>query len=57
MKSIFKKLSEEDKFSRNFACWCSNHSGSSKMKKDNRREARNKLKELLKDDINDENLK
>ena len=54
MKSYFKKLSYESKFSRRFACWCSNHSGASKMKKSNRQEARNKLKEELKKDIDSE---
>jgi hypothetical protein len=54
-KSEFKKLSYESKFSRRFACWCSNHSGASKMKKSNRREARNKLKNELKQSIKKEN--
>ena len=54
MKSHFKKLSYESKFSRRFASWCSNHSGASKMKKTNRQEARSKLKEQLKKDISSE---
>lgn len=52
MRSEFKKLSFESKFSRKFACWCSNHKGVSKLKKANRQEARNKLKQKLQDDLN-----
>lgn len=51
MKSEFKKLTDENKFSRKFACWCNNHCGISKLKRANRQEARNKLKEKLKKEI------
>lgn len=53
MKSYFKRQSYESKFSRKFACWCSNHSGIAKLKRDNRQEARNKLKQQLKDEVED----
>jgi len=44
MRSIDKKLTEEDKFSRKFACWANNHKGWSKTKKRNRRLARRKIR-------------
>jgi len=50
MKGYFKRLTYESKFSRKFACWCQNHSGISKLKKSNRREARAKLKRELKNE-------
>lgn len=44
MRSIDKKLTEEDKFSRKFACWANNHKGWSKTKTRNRRLARRKIR-------------
>ena len=44
MRSINKRLTEEDRFSRKFACWANNHKGWSKTKKRNRRLARRKIR-------------
>ena len=33
MRSVMKRLTEEDRFSRMFACWANNHKGWSKTKK------------------------
>ena len=44
MRSVMKRLTEEDRFSRMFACWANNHKGWSKTKKRNRRLARRKIK-------------
>lgn len=44
MRSIDKKLTEEDRFSRKFACWANNHKGWSKTKTRNRRLARRKIR-------------
>lgn len=43
MRSIMKRFTKEDKFSRMFACWAHNHKGWSKAKKLNRRLARRKI--------------
>lgn len=51
MRNIYKKLTEEDKSSRRFACWAINHGGFSKYKRQNRRLARRKLKKNLKDEL------
>lgn len=48
MKSYFKKLSEEDKFTRRFYACFANHSGGfAKYKRENRRHARRRLKAEL----------
>jgi hypothetical protein len=47
MRNYNKKNTFESKFSRKFACWCNNHSGISKLKRFNRQQARNKLKNQL----------
>ena len=44
MRNIDKRLTEEDKFSRKFACWANNHKGWSKTKTRNRRLARRKIR-------------
>ena len=44
MRSIDKRLTEEDRFSRKFACWANNHKGWSKEKTRNRRLARRKIR-------------
>ncbi len=44
MRSIDKRLVNEDKFARKYACWASNHDGWSKTKKRNRRLARRKIR-------------
>jgi hypothetical protein len=44
MRSIDKRLTEEDRFARKFACWANNHKGWSKTKKRNRRLARRKIR-------------
>lgn len=44
MRSIDKRLTEESKFSRQFASWANNHKGWSKTKKRNRRLARRKIR-------------
>ena len=44
MRSIDKRLTEEDRFARKFACWANNHKGWSKAKKRNRRSARRRIK-------------
>lgn len=43
-RSRLKRLTEEDRFARRFACWANNHGGWSKTKKRNRRIAKRKLK-------------
>jgi hypothetical protein len=43
-RSRLKRLTEEDKFSRRFACWANNHHGWRKAKKQNRRIAKRRLK-------------
>lgn len=50
MKSYFKKLSEEDKFTRRFyACFANHPGGFAKYKRENRRHARRRLKEELRE--------
>lgn len=44
MRSVDKRLTEENKFSRQFACWANNHKGWSKTKKRNRRLARRRIR-------------
>ena len=44
MRSVDKRLTEEDKFSRQFATWANNHKGWRKTKKRNRRLARRKIR-------------
>lgn len=44
MKAYRKRLTYEDKFDRNYSCWCLNHNGWSKCKTHNRRKARRKIK-------------
>lgn len=47
-RSYHKKLSKEDKFGRKYYCCFYNHSkGLSKLKKENRRRERRKLKEEI----------
>lgn len=43
-RSDLKRLTEEERWSRRYACWAQNHKGWSKTKKRNRRVARQKLK-------------
>ncbi len=43
-RSDLKRLTEEDRFVRAFACWANNHKGWSKTKKRNRRLARRRLR-------------
>lgn len=43
-RSRLKRLTEEDRFARRFACWANNHGGWSKAKKQNRRTAKRRLK-------------
>lgn len=48
LRSEFKKLSFEDKFSRQYACWVRNNPKAwSWFKRQNRRIARNKLKNMV----------
>ena len=47
MRSQFKKITYESKFDRKYCCFCINHGGISKIKKSNRRLARQKLKRQL----------
>lgn len=49
-RSDLKRLTEEDRFSRWFATWASNHGGWSKAKKMNRRLAKRKLKRRVDDE-------
>lgn len=46
-KGFWKRLSCEDKFDREFACWAANHKGWRKYKRGNRRAARRKLKKAV----------
>ena len=50
-RSDLKRLTEEDRFSRAFACWANNHKGWSKTKKRNRRLARRRLKRREDDEV------
>ena len=43
MRSRLKRLTEEDRGSRRWACWANNHHGWSKAKKMNRRIAKRRL--------------
>ena len=43
-KSRMKKMTEEDKFDRKFACWACNHHGWRKYRIRNRRKAKRHLK-------------
>ena len=43
-RSVLKRLTEEDRFSRRFATWTFNHDGWKKYKRTNRRIAKRKLK-------------
>ena len=43
-KSRMKKMTEEDKFDRKFACWANNHHGWRKYRIRNRRKAKRHLK-------------
>ena len=56
MRSVMKRLTEEDRFSRMFACWANNHKGWSKTKKRNRRLARRKIKRGEWEGADDERL-
>ena len=49
-RSDLKRLIEEDRFSRRFACWAQNHKGWSKTKKRNRRLAKRRLKRRADDE-------
>lgn len=53
-RSRLKRLTELDRFSRNWACWAKNHKGWRKYKHTNRRIAKRKLsKQLYKEETND----
>lgn len=54
-RGIFKKLTYEDKFDRNYACWVKNNPrGWAWWKKKNRKEARQKLKKELRSVIDEQ---
>lgn len=51
-KNIYKgKLDYQSEFSHRFACWANNHNGWAKMKKDNKRIAKKRLKREWKSDV------
>ena len=50
-RSDLKRLTEEDRFSRWFATWASNHGGWRKAKKMNRRLAKRRLKRRADNDF------
>lgn len=50
-RGIHRKLTYEDRFDRDYACWANNHGGWSKAKTQTRREFRAKLKEEPKKEI------
>lgn len=45
-RNIYRKITYEDRFDRNYACWANNHKGWSKYKRENRKRAREKLRDL-----------
>lgn len=49
-RSDLKRLTEEEKCSRRYACWAQNHKGWSKTKKRNRRRAKRRLKRRADDE-------
>lgn len=52
-RSLFTKLTYEDKFGRKYYCSLNNHtSGLAKMKRENRRMSRRKLKKMIDTNIN-----
>ena len=56
MADLLKKLLPfQSEFSHRYACWANNHNGWSKMKKKNRKLAKNRLKREV-DKIVDESL-
>lgn len=51
-ENIYKgKLDYQSEFSHRFACWANNHNGWAKMKKDNKRLAKKRLKREWKSDV------
>ena len=53
-KSRMKKMTEEDKFDRRFACWANNHHGWHKYRNMVRRKARRMLKAEMTQEIREE---
>lgn len=54
-RGIFKKITYEDKFDRNYACWVKNNPRAwAWWKKKNRKEARQKLKKELRSVIDEQ---
>lgn len=55
MADLFKKmLPYQSEFSHRFACWANNHMGWAKMKKANRKQAKNKSKQIMKKEMQQE---
>lgn len=55
MVDLFKKmLPYQSEFSHRFACWANNHMGWAKMKKANRKQAKNKSKQIMKKEMQQE---
>ena len=50
-RSELKRLTEEDRFSREFACWAQNHDGWSKAKRANRRAGKKRLRRITNSDL------
>lgn len=48
VKSYFKRMTIENKFDRKYACFLNNHCGIGKLKRYNRKLARNRLRQQLK---------
>ena len=44
-------LNSQSEFSHRFACWANNHNGWAKMKKANKRIAKRRIKNLLKEEM------
>ena len=55
MADLFKKmLPYQSEFSHRFVCWANNHMGWAKMKKANRKQAKNKSKQIMKKEMQQE---
>lgn len=55
MADLLKKLLPfQSEFSHRYACWANNHMGWAKMKKANRKQAKNKSKQIMKKEMQQE---
>jgi len=53
-RNRFKRMTDENRFDRMYACWTFNHGSWGKEKRMKRQEARTKLKEELKQEVKEQ---